>query len=133
MENESSSATNLEEMRRSACAGGGEKRIQAQHEKGKLTARERLEKLLDEGSFQELDALVTEAKVRPFLHTMPRNNNPVITWNACIPVIMKNIAPAALVDGATPSAIAVGHSTPRTPATKATPRTSVIKRLVLNL
>lgn len=37
--------------------GGGEKRIAAQHEKGKLTARERIAKLLDAGSFEEIDAL----------------------------------------------------------------------------
>ncbi|NLJ33152.1 MAG: methylmalonyl-CoA carboxyltransferase, partial [Firmicutes bacterium] len=36
-------------------AGGGEKRIARQHEKGKLTARERLEKLLDPDSFVEID------------------------------------------------------------------------------
>ncbi len=39
--------------------GGGEEAIQRQHERGKLTARERIAKLLDEGSFQELDAFVT--------------------------------------------------------------------------
>ncbi len=39
--------------------GGGEKRIEAQHEKGKLTARERIELLLDEGSFEEYDMFVT--------------------------------------------------------------------------
>ena len=39
--------------------GGGEKRIAAQHSKGKLTARERLHFLLDEGSFEELGMLVT--------------------------------------------------------------------------
>lgn len=39
--------------------GGGEKRIEAQHSKGKLTARERLEYLLDDGSFEEMGALVT--------------------------------------------------------------------------
>ena len=39
--------------------GGGERRIAAQHAKGKLTARERLDLLLDEGSFEELDAFVT--------------------------------------------------------------------------
>jgi propionyl-CoA carboxylase beta chain len=43
----------LEERRRQAMAGGGEKRVAAQHAKGKLTARERLEVLLDEGSFEE--------------------------------------------------------------------------------
>src|SRR6476659_6732320 len=39
--------------------GGGEKRVKAQHAKGKLSARERLDLLLDEGSFVELDAFVT--------------------------------------------------------------------------
>jgi propionyl-CoA carboxylase beta chain len=49
---------NLEELRRQAELGGGEKRVQAQHERGKLTARERLDLLLDEGSFVELDRFV---------------------------------------------------------------------------
>src|SRR6476620_5431078 len=46
--------------RRSAEAelGGGEKRLRAQHEKGKLSARERLDLLLDEGSFTMLDRFV---------------------------------------------------------------------------
>ena len=51
----------LEEMRRryaGARRGGGEERIAKQHDAGKLTARERVETLLDPGSFQELDALV---------------------------------------------------------------------------
>jgi acetyl-CoA carboxylase carboxyltransferase component len=38
--------------------GGGQKRIDAQHAKGKLTARERLKVLLDEGSFEEVDMYV---------------------------------------------------------------------------
>ena len=38
--------------------GGGEKRIEKQHEKGKLTARERLMLLLDEGTFREYDRFV---------------------------------------------------------------------------
>src|ERR1700751_1364857 len=38
--------------------GGGEKRIAIQHQKGKLTARERIELLMDPGSFEELGALV---------------------------------------------------------------------------
>ena len=42
-----------------ARAGGGEARIDRQHSAGKLTARERIEVLLDEGTFQEMDALVT--------------------------------------------------------------------------
>jgi len=48
----------LEEKRAAARAGGGEKRVQAQHGKGKLTARERLDVLLDEGSFEEWDMFV---------------------------------------------------------------------------
>ena len=48
----------LEEMRASALLGGGLKRIEAQHKKGKLTARERLEVLLDPGSFEEWDMFV---------------------------------------------------------------------------
>ncbi len=49
----------LAQLREQARAGGGEKRIKAQHDRGKLTARERLGLLLDEGSFQELDTFVT--------------------------------------------------------------------------
>src|ERR1700741_2274198 len=48
----------LEEKREAARAGGGEKRHAAQHKKGKLTARERIELLLDEGSFEEFDMFV---------------------------------------------------------------------------
>ena len=48
----------LEAMRAEARLGGGEKRIAAQHSKGKLTARERLELLLDEGTFEEWDMFV---------------------------------------------------------------------------
>ncbi len=49
----------LIEKREQAKLGGGEKRIEAQHNKGKLTARERIEMLLDEGSFEEYDMFVT--------------------------------------------------------------------------
>ena len=51
----------LDELRRRKAqseAGGGSQRIDAQHNRGKMTARERLECLLDEGSFQEVDSLV---------------------------------------------------------------------------
>src|SRR5690606_29158484 len=54
-------SANIEELERRRAAarlGGGEKRIAAQHAKGKLTARERLDVLLDEGSFEELDMYV---------------------------------------------------------------------------
>ncbi|NBJ12353.1 acyl-CoA carboxylase subunit beta [Microvirga arsenatis] len=48
----------LEERRAQARLGGGEKRIEAQHARGKLTARERIELLLDKGSFEEFDMFV---------------------------------------------------------------------------
>ena len=48
----------LETRRREARLGGGQRRIDAQHARGKLTARERLELLLDEGSFEEFDMFV---------------------------------------------------------------------------
>ena len=48
----------LEEKRQLARLGGGQKRIDAQHAKGKLTARERLELLLDNNSFEEWDMFV---------------------------------------------------------------------------
>ena len=48
----------LEIRRAEARLGGGQQRIDAQHAKGKLTARERLEVLLDEGSFEEFDMFV---------------------------------------------------------------------------
>ena len=54
-------ATTIEELearREQARAGGGEKRVAAQHAKGRLTARERLDVLLDEGSFEEYDMFV---------------------------------------------------------------------------
>ena len=54
----SSTLNELERRRAAARAGGGEKRVAAQHAKGKLTARERLDILLDEGSFEEIDMYV---------------------------------------------------------------------------
>ena len=49
----------LDEMRDQSRLGGGEKRIASQHERGKLTARERINLLMDEGTFEELDPFVT--------------------------------------------------------------------------
>ena len=54
----SSILNRLEERRAQARLGGGEKRIEAQHGRGKLTARERIELLLDKGSFEEFDMFV---------------------------------------------------------------------------
>ena len=49
----------LVELREKARLGGGEKAIEKQHEKGKYTARERIDMLLDKGSFEEMDMFVT--------------------------------------------------------------------------
>src|SRR6516162_9434175 len=52
----------IQELRRRHMAaeqGGGEERRKRQHDEGKLSARERIELLLDEGTFEELDKLVT--------------------------------------------------------------------------
>ena len=49
----------LEKLRLESIAGGGEKKIDVQHRHGKLTARERLDLLLDDGSFEEFDILKT--------------------------------------------------------------------------
>lgn len=54
-------------LRREALLGGGEARIERQHKAGKLTARERLDLLLDPGTFQELDALVVHRADDPSL------------------------------------------------------------------
>ncbi|NRB12316.1 MAG: methylmalonyl-CoA carboxyltransferase, partial [Candidatus Thalassarchaeum sp.] len=63
----------IEDLRRrktQAETGGGQARVTAQHAKGKMTARERVERLLDEDSFMEVDTLV-EHRCRDF--DMDRN------------------------------------------------------------
>jgi propionyl-CoA carboxylase beta chain len=56
---DSSKHDHLRDLREKAILGGGPERIEAQHNRGKLTARERLELLLDKGSFRETDMFVT--------------------------------------------------------------------------
>ncbi len=58
MKNMNERQKKLLELKEEALKGGGEKRIKSQHDKGKLTARERIELLVDEGSFEETDMLV---------------------------------------------------------------------------
>ena len=55
----------LREMRQKASQGGGDLRIARQHEKGKFTARERLDQLLDPGTFQELEPFITRRNEEP--------------------------------------------------------------------
>ena len=59
MSNQTEKIKELMELREKARIGGGEKAIEKQHEKGKFTARERIQMLLDEGSFEEFDMFVT--------------------------------------------------------------------------
>ena len=54
----SSPMDRLRELREKSLHGGGKARIEAQHEKGKLTARERIDLLVDPGSFVEVDRFV---------------------------------------------------------------------------
>ena len=55
---EDSKIEKLYQMRAQSQMGGGQERIDAQHQRGKMTARERIELLLDRGSFREVDAFV---------------------------------------------------------------------------
>src|SRR5260370_560403 len=54
----SSGCTKMRRRHANAEAGGGEERMQRQHKEGKLSARERIDLLLDEGTFEEMDKLV---------------------------------------------------------------------------
>lgn len=58
MSNQLEKVKELIQLREKARIGGGEKRIESQHKKGKYTARERIAMLLDEGSFEEFDMFV---------------------------------------------------------------------------
>ena len=59
IEQKSDRLAHMNELKEEGALGGGAERIEAQHKRGKLTARERLKLLLDEGTFEETDALVT--------------------------------------------------------------------------
>ena len=80
----SANIAEMEKRRAAARAGGGQRRIDAQHVKGKLTARERLDILLDEGSFEEVDMYVEHNCVD---FGMPQNTIPgdgVVTGSGTI-------------------------------------------------
>ncbi len=65
----------LNQMRLKSAAGGGPARVEKQHKSGKLTARERLDLLLDPGSFREIDAFVVQRE-RNFGMDRPENQYP---------------------------------------------------------
>ena len=74
----------LEAKRRAARLGGGQLRIDSQHKKGRLTARERLDVLLDEGSFEELDAYVEHNCVDFGMETQKIPGDGVVTGSGTI-------------------------------------------------
>src|SRR3982751_4610314 len=69
----------LDQRRAESELGGGEARLKAQHEKGKLSARERLDLLLDEGSFVELDRFVVHRSSDFVLESQKYYGDGVIT------------------------------------------------------
>ena len=74
----------LVELREKARLGGGEKRIETQHQKGKYTARERIEMVLDEGSFEEFDMFVTHRSHEFGLEKQKYLSDGVITGHGTI-------------------------------------------------
>ena len=74
----------LERRREAARMGGGQKRIDAQHAKGRLTARERLVVLLDEGSFEELDVYVEHNCVDFGMETQKIPGDGVVTGSGTV-------------------------------------------------
>ncbi len=74
----------LIDLRAEAKLGGGVKRIEAQHEKGKFTARERIEMLLDEGSFEEFDMFVTHRCTNFGMETNKFLSDGVVTGHGTI-------------------------------------------------
>ena len=71
----------LNDRRQEARLGGGQARIDAQHAKGKLTARERIELLVDEGSFEEYDTFVTHRSTQFGMEaSRPPGDGVVIGW-----------------------------------------------------
>src|SRR6186997_2808442 len=74
----------LERRRAESEQGGGESRLKAQHEKGKLSARERLDLLLDEGSFVELDRFVVHRSTDFGLETQKFYGDGVVTGHGKI-------------------------------------------------
>ncbi len=74
----------LQEKRKKSLEGGGEKRVENQHKKGKLTARERIELLVDENSFVEIDSLVTHQSTKFNLENDKPLGDGVVTGHATI-------------------------------------------------
>ena len=74
----------LKAKREKAAAMGGRERVGKQHEKGKLTARERIELLFDEGTFRELDTVVSHRSVNFGMEKVEIVSDGVITGHRLI-------------------------------------------------
>src|SRR5712664_3767550 len=74
----------LEQRRAAARLGGGKRRVEAQHAKGKLTARERIDALLDPGSFEELDMFVEHRSTDFGMETQKIPGDGVVTGHGTI-------------------------------------------------
>src|ERR1700742_1315414 len=74
----------LEKRRKAARQGGGERRIEAQHGKGKLTARERIDVLLDPGSFEEFDMFVEHRSIDFGMESQKVPGDGVVTGHGTI-------------------------------------------------
>ena len=72
-------SSELQRLKELGRLGGGQERIDAQHARNKLTARERIDILLDEGSFEELDSLVTHRTVEFGLDKQRYHGDAVVT------------------------------------------------------
>ena len=74
----------LNQRRKKAHLGGGEKRIESQHKRGKLTARERLTSFFDDGSFSELDTFVTHRSTDLGLEKQRFEGDAVVTGHGTV-------------------------------------------------
>ncbi len=74
----------LERRRAAARQGGGQRRVEAQHAKGKLTARERIDALLDPGSFEEYDMFVEHRSIDFGMETQKIPGDGVVTGHGTI-------------------------------------------------
>ncbi len=74
----------LRELRQKAALGGGKERIDQQHAKGKLTARERIDLLLDQGSFVELDRFALTPNVAPGMEDRRILGDGVVTGHGTV-------------------------------------------------
>ena len=75
---------NLSKLREQSKQGGGAKRIEAQHKKNKLTARERLNLLFDEGTFREIDMFVNQRCVSFGMEKVDIPSDGVITGHGLV-------------------------------------------------